>query len=111
MTEDKVNIVHKVPKEVVGPFSLDLTISLTNGVQTAQVVIVLGKGQLLYKPALMKRLEEAETHLKAELGDDWRLCDSQEYWNSMILEAMGAVRHNEVDDLSALRDAPVAGEA
>lgn len=104
-------MIHEVPDEVMGPFGLELTVSLTNGAQTAQVVIVLGKGQLLYKPALTKRLKEAEAHLKAELGDDWRLCDNQEYWNCLILEAAGGVRHQEAVDEEMLRDTPTVGEA
>lgn len=74
-----------------GPFEIDLKIRLTDGERSAIVTYGLPVGVYPSKEDIQKAMAEALEKAKAEVGDDWRLQNRNEFENEVISDRYGGV--------------------
>lgn len=75
--------------KMYGPFVLEAKIQFTNGEQNAEVTYALPSGEYATAENIAEALAISESQVQDQLGEGWRLCTKQEFFNIMMAELTG----------------------
>lgn len=72
-----------------GPYRMSMAIYVTDGERSASTTYEFPPGKPVTEEMRKEGVDKALGFVQAELGEDWRLCTKQEFWDYTCDEQFG----------------------
>lgn len=75
--------------KMYGPYDLEIKVYITDGEQFGKANVVLPRSEVPSHDTVNEWVDKAVEQVREQMGDEWRLCTKQEYYDQLMQEVTG----------------------